>query len=455
MKSTSETSPFVDRVDAGRHLAAALEHLRSSDPIVLGLPRGGVPVAYEVAKALDAPLDVIVVRKLGIPFQPEVAMGAIAEGGFEVLDHSLIARLRLTERQIRAVATHEQRELDARNRNLRQGHQPLDLRDRVVIIVDDGLATGATARVACAAARHLGARRIIVAVPVGPPNADHMVPAADDVICVRTPDPFLAVGYHYRDFQPTTDAQVIALLDAARHDYPRMAFHRTGDISIDDDVVISVEGVHLDGHLRLPPRSRGIVIFAHGSGSSRHSPRNLYVAEILNAAGLGTLLMDLLTEDEGRQRANVFDVSLLARRLKAAVRTIHARPGVNDVGIGLFGASTGAAAALIAASDPSLDIRAVVSRGGRPDLAGPALPRVSAPTLLIVGGDDHLTLRLNTTACEQLGGHARLLVVPGATHLFEEPGTLATAAGLAASWFGEYLPQDQHHGSAPAELTAS
>jgi len=202
-------------------------------------------------------------------------------------------------------------------------------------------------------------------------------------------------------------------------------------------VTIPVGPADLDGDLVLPEEARSVVLFAHGSGSSRRSPRNRFVAERLQHAGLGTLLFDLRTPIEADDRANVFDVYMLADRLVKATRWL--RGGHADLRFGYFGASTGAAAALWAAAAPELRIGAVVSRGGRPDLAGDRLPEVTAPTLLIVGGHDEVVLDLNQRAERRLGGPSQLAVVPGATHLFEEPGTLEAAADLARDWFTEYL----------------
>jgi putative phosphoribosyl transferase len=193
----------------------------------------------------------------------------------------------------------------------------------------------------------------------------------------------------------------------------------------------------LAGSLTVPAGAQGLVIFAHGSGSSRHSPRNRYVASVLAEAGLGTLLFDLLTQEEELDRANVFDIGLLADRLSQVTAWLRAQPRPEP--IGYFGASTGAAAALWAAAEPGSEIGAIVSRGGRPDLAGPRLAAVTAPTLLIVGGADPAVLDLNTEARAQLRCDSDLAVVPGATHLFEEPGTLAAAAELARDWFLRYL----------------
>ncbi|MBT1001214.1 phosphoribosyltransferase [Paenarthrobacter sp. DKR-5] len=429
---------FADRIDAGRRLAARLEPLRSRNVVVLGLPRGGVPVAFEVAEALDAPLDVVVVRKLGVPFQPELAMGAIGEGGARVLNTEVLAQTRVTASEVAAVEARERAELEARVARFRKGRERVDLKGRTVVIVDDGIATGSTARVACEVVRHLGAATVILAVPVAPPETLGDFPEADEVVCLATPAQFMAVGYHYRDFTPTSDDEVTALLDAAAR---RMRHGGAVPAGADADVDVTIPAgrVLLAGHLHLPAGAPGVVLFAHGSGSSRHSPRNRFVASVLYEAGLGTLLLDLLTPDEELDRVNVFDIELLAARLDAATRWLGTRADTAQSAIGYFGASTGAGAALWAAGDPESPVAAVVSRGGRPDLAGPHLAAVRAPTLLIVGSRDHTVLELNRLAQDQLHCTSRLSVVEGATHLFEEPGTLAEAALLARDWFVRYL----------------
>lgn len=194
----------------------------------------------------------------------------------------------------------------------------------------------------------------------------------------------------------------------------------------------------LPGRLTLPEHARGLVLFAHGSGSSRLSPRNQHVANVLHESWIGTLLFDLLTEQEAAERVNVFDIGLLGERLAAAIACARSQERTASLPIGLFGASTGAAAALVAAAhDP--EIAAVVSRGGRPDMAGAALGRVHCPTLFIVGSRDEEVLALNRLALERLGGEKQLSAIPGATHLFEEPGTLDEAARLAAEWFARHL----------------
>ena len=210
-----------------------------------------------------------------------------------------------------------------------------------------------------------------------------------------------------------------------------------------EQIVIPVKGVELEGELDFPPKPLGLVLFAHGSGSSRHSPRNQYVARILRGAGIGTLLFDLLTpaeeEEEAYTRHLRFDIPLLAHRLVCATRWALDRTTTRDLNTGYFGSSTGAAAALIAAAERRDAISAVVSRGGRPDLAGDALERVRAATLLIVGGDDKPVIELNEQAYERLHCEKALRIVPGATHLFEEPGALEIVAKMAAEWFASHL----------------
>lgn len=209
------------------------------------------------------------------------------------------------------------------------------------------------------------------------------------------------------------------------------------DILEERDVTIGVPA--LQGTLIVPNHAKGLVIFAHGSGSSRFSPRNRYVADVLNRNRYATLLFDLLTATEAEDRRNVFDVELLARRVKIAVDWVAGEPDVNKLNVGLFGASTGAAAALIAAAFLGKAVSAVVSRGGRPDLAARVLDRVTAPTLLIVGGDDTGVIELNEFAARQMACSHRLQIVPAAGHLFEEPGALDRVIEYAVAWYDQYL----------------
>ena len=284
---------------------------------MLGLPRGGVPVAFEVAEALRAPLDVLVVRKLGVPFQPESAFGAIGEGGVRVINESVVREADLSDEDMAAVEKQQRAELQRRSQRFRQGREQISLAGRVAVIVDDGIATGATAKAACQVARAHGASRVVLAVPIGAADtAEVLAPYADEVVCLHAPAFFYAVGQGYRNFTQTSDDEVVALLDRARGDVRRIAAAGgAADPPLrDEEVWVSAD--RCGGRdLTIPEHPSGVVVFAHGSGSSRHGPRNRYVAEVLNRAGLATLVFDLLAPAEERNRANVFDIELLARRL--------------------------------------------------------------------------------------------------------------------------------------------
>jgi len=430
---------FDDRTEAGRQLGSRMDFLRGRDVVVLGLPRGGVPVAFEVAEALHAPLDVLLVRKLGVPFRPELAFGAIGEGGVRVISDDVVREARLSDRQIAAVETMQWDELQRRSERFRAGHPRISLRGRVAVIVDDGIATGATARAACQVARAQGASRVVLAVPIGPPDtARRFATCADDVVCLLKPESYFAVGQGYRNFTQTTDGEVVALLDRARRGF-RSAAGADAPPLRDEEVRVPAGPVVVAGHLTIPEHPKGVVVFAHGSGSSRHSPRNRYVAEVLNRAGFATVLFDLLTPDEERDRTNVFDIGLLARRLIDVTGWLAGQPDTASLPVAYFGASTGAGAALAAAAHPGVKIAAVVSRGGRPDLAGDSLREVQSPTLLIVGGRDETVLRLNRQARQLIPAECEVAVVPGATHLFQEPGALEQVAELARDWFAHHL----------------
>ncbi len=444
---------FEDRRDAGRQLAALLEPLRGERPAVVGIPRGGVPVAAEVARALGAPLDVVAVRKIGAPQNPEFAIGALAEGGVHVLSDQTVRTLGLSGPGLQALIAQAEGELVERRLRYRGAREPGPLSGRSVILVDDGLATGRSALAAVQSLRRRGATRVIVAVPVAAPeSAEELRRHADEVVCVEEPVELWAVGHWYKDFRPTTDEEVTALLARYGEPAPRTravedhhartpddpATGELGDPIAREVVIPFAPHLSLSGDLMVPSRARGVVAFAHGSGSSRLSPRNRAVANVLNEAGFATLLFDLLTPSEELDRSNVFDIPLLADRLLAASAWLAERDDVGSLPLGYFGASTGAAAALTAAAELGGQVGAVISRGGRPDLSR-RLSAVRAPTLLIVGGADHQVLELNREAQRQLRCPSELAVVTGATHLFEEPGALEQVSRLAIDWLDRHL----------------
>jgi putative phosphoribosyl transferase len=423
----SERSPFyADRRDAGGALADSLAGQELSDGVVVGLARGGVVVAAEVVRRLGLPLDALAVRKVRHPLQPEYAIGAVTPGGGLFLRADVGD---LTDHELRAAVASARSGAEDLDRHLHARRAPISVVGRPCVLVDDGLATGATMVAAARWARGAGAARVIVGVPVGSRETVGILRReADAVVCVETPTPMYAVGEWYADFRQVSDEEVIALMAGSSATSP-----------VERPVGIPADGVELAGDLALPAEARGIVLFAHGSGSSRLSPRNRSVARRLGEAGIGTLLLDLLTPEEAPDRDRVFDIPLLAARLRAARAWVGADPDARDLAAGYFGASTGAAAALRAAADePS--VRAIVSRGGRPDLAGSRLADVRAPTLLIVGGNDEVVLELNREAAAELRCPHELSVIPGATHLFEEAGALERVADEAAAWFRLHLP---------------
>ena len=434
-----EEPPFEDREDAGRRLAERLARYRDERPVVFALPRGGVPVGYEISRSLGAPLDVFVARKLGAPGQPEFGIGAVAPGGVRVLNGNVVERLGIPAGYLEAVTRKETAEVERRLRHFRGDRPEPEVRGRTVILVDDGLATGVTAQAAVEALRRLEPRRLVLAAPVcAAQTAERLGPEVDELVCLAAPPDLGAIGFWYRDFEQTSDEEVIGLLERARREGGERA------------VEVPAGPVELAGNLSVPEEAGGVVLFAHGSGSGRHSPRNRHVARTLEEAGLATLLIDLLTPDEeeaDRESGHLrFDVGLLARRLAGATHWLRQNPDTRDLPVGYFGASTGAGAALVAAAERPREVGAVVSRGGRPDLAGDALPLVEAPTLLIVGSDDETVIRMNEEALGRLRAEKRLEIVPGAGHLFEEPGTLEEVARLAADWFTRHLTPDAGRG---------
>lgn len=419
---------YADRVDAGRRLAELLTHHVGGRTIVLGLPRGGVPVALEVARHLHALFDVLLVRKVGLPGQPELAMGAVGEGRVMVMNDDIVRHSAVSEHQMHDAEERARRVIEERATLYRCGRDAPDLHGKTAIIVDDGLATGATARAACQVARLRGARHVVLAVPVAPAGWEQdFRGVVDETVCPLTPDDFLSVGEHYGDFRQVSDSEVVAALVG------------THSATCDVDVVVDAGGVSLGGHLTVPLGATGCVVFAHGSGSSHRSPRNQWVAARLQSRGLATLLFDLLTQDEAFERHSVFDVDLLAGRLAATIAWVRARRETSGLKIGVFGASTGAAAALATAAASPAEVSAVVSRGGRPDLAWDHLSSVTQPVLFLVGGRDVEVLDLTRRSAERLAGPHVLSVVGGAGHLFEEPGALQQVADEAGKFFAMHL----------------
>jgi erythromycin esterase-like protein/predicted phosphoribosyltransferase/dienelactone hydrolase len=423
---------FHDRRHAGRLLAQRLQKYKKKNTFVLALPRGGVPIAAEIATALGAPLDVLIVRKIGAPFQSELAVGAICEEGEPIWNDPILYKLGLEPDDLGRTVDIERKKVKNQIKLFRASRKLPSVAGKAVIIVDDGLATGATMSAAIKYLKSKGTVKIVVAVPVAAANtASKLRTKVDEIAAIEVREDLMSVGQWYEDFSQVTDDEVVALLQK----------NTDGSKRIEKEIEIPLDKVRLKGDLTAFSSMEALIIFAHGSGSSRKSPRNQQVARYLNESGFGTLLFDLLTDMEAQDRGNVFNIEFLSDRLTSATRWLRGQSNLEDLPFGFFGASTGAGAAIQAASElnEKESVFAIVSRGGRPDLAGGALKTVKAPTLLLVGGQDFGIIELNQQAQQALM-NCDLSIVPKATHLFEEPGTLEEVSRRAAEWFHDHLP---------------
>ncbi|MDP1880485.1 MAG: phosphoribosyltransferase family protein [Parachlamydiaceae bacterium] len=430
---------FQDRYHAGKLLVPFFEQYRDrKDTLVIGLARGGVVVASVISKELSLPLNVVVPRKIGAPGNPELALGAIVENGEGVFNSSIIRLLHVTDSYLNKEIESELAKAHQRLELYQQATPRPHIQGKTVILIDDGMATGATMLASIKAMKKEGAKKVIVAVPVASSHALKLTEElADEVICLYSSEDFGSVSMYYISFYQTEDNEVLKLLKASsKREHTEK--ESIGN-QVNKEVQIPIKDFYLLGNLRVPDQAKGIVIFAHGSGSSRLSPRNQFVAKYLNKNNLGSLLVDLLTMQEeivdDQTREFRFDIEMLAERLVAVTDWLKNEKLTQSYKVGYFGASTGAAAALMAAAKKGNEISAVVSRGGRPDLALTSLFQVKSPTLLIVGGNDHVVIDLNHQAYEKLLCEKKIEIVPKATHLFEEEGALEQVAELAAGWF--------------------
>lgn len=423
---------FIDRVDAGRRLASPLTwRVPGRDTVVLGLPRGGVPVAAEVAAALRAPLDVLLVRKLGVPFEPELAFGAVGEQSVRVVNEAVVRSARMSVADVREIETRERGVLEQSRLRYRGERPVISLRGKTAVIVDDGVATGSTARAACLVARARGAARVVLAVPVAPRGWMHRLrDVADDLVCLDTPRNLFAVGEFYEDFAAVTDEEVRTCLERAETDAARSGEDRSAPMDLDPEVVFRTRGGSLTGQLVTPAEAGGIVLFVDGA----RSPSDRRAAQVLNRAGLATLQIDLPAREETRQDTDDRDAAWLAERLGDATAWVD--DWLRSLPVGYFGSGTGATAALLAAAEPDCRARAIVCRSARPDLLASRLPDVVAPTLLLVDEQDASALAANRRARMMLRCESRVAVVPGAGH----------GADLAADWFTAHLREESTTG---------
>lgn len=444
--------PFTDRKQAGHELGIALlrqhpDWRSAEDTVVVALPRGGVPVAAEVARALELPLRLLIVRKIGMPDNPELAAGAIADPDVIWWNEDLIRNLGADPTRLELAVRRERKELDRRVKLLAPASDIQSIKNKTVILVDDGIATGATLRAAILASEKAGALRIHVAAPVAARGSIQEITRElgrrmplGEIIALETPDDFASVGERFEDFPQISDQNV---LDIIREPLAPPLRKLHGRITLGPPA-----GGELHTVLEWPDAPRALVVFAHGSLSGSQSPRNLKVAQAFQSAGHATFLFDLLNEEEFAHRARVFDIPFLTRRLllgaeyAQALLKKHLPRNAPPVPLVLYGASTGAAAAINAARRLEDETLAVISRGGRPDLAdASALKHGRTPALLLVGGLDSGVIELNRDAAQKMK-HARpceLEIIDGATHLFEEYGKLEEVASKATHFIEREL----------------
>jgi putative phosphoribosyl transferase len=403
-------------------------HTRYEDPVVVGISPDGVPVAAEVARALEAPLDLLLLEPVGAPSNPEHAIGAVAEGEAGVVDDETVDRLGLRAEEVQNALARAKGRLGDQRSGSFFGRFRIAVGGRSVILVDDGLTDTHRARAAAQSLRSRGAARVTLAVPVAEPAAAQLLRrCVDDVVCVRMRERMLAVEQGYEDATPTSEEEVRALMSEHAGAAQR-------EVTIE-----SSPGVLLHGELTVPwgAYARGVVAFA--TDSSRFSPPDLKIAVRLHQAAIATLRLDLLRPYEDIDPARVVDEELLAGRLLAATRWLRRQPETAGIAIGYLGAGIGAAAALLAAAQLKAGVCAVVSNSGRVDLAAERLEQVLAPVLLIVSDADVELVELNRAAERRLPRESELVVLPDTSHPFDEPGALDEVARLTADWFTLHL----------------
>jgi len=433
-----------DRATAGKQLAKKLSQLNISrtNTVVIALPRGGVPVAYEISYDLNLPLDIIAVKKISHPSNPELALGAVTSDNDVYYNHRIINSYGITDDELDNYKNQALHAAQEQVQNLRKSRSALLVQDINIILVDDGIATGATVQSAIKLLKDKGARKIWLAVPVCPrdlrPTFESLV---DEMVTLEEPENLWAVGQFYQNFPQVNNQAVIDLL-ALRPHY----FDSVSPFDMKKEFTIVEGGLRLPGVIYNNPSPKGWVIFAHGSGSSRKSPRNNFVAERLQNAGMSVLLFDLLKEQEDVDYNKRFDIPFLAERLKLATQWLVKSADYQiHTPIAFYGASTGSAAALLACTkiNPQIQITTVVSRGGRPDLVPSSiLAKVIQPVLLLVGGLDHEVIIFNQKAKESLQ-NCQLTLIQGASHLFEEAGCMEHVAKIASDWFVSHFEQSQ------------
>jgi erythromycin esterase-like protein/predicted phosphoribosyltransferase len=429
---------FKNRKKAGRFLSQRLLKYRHTPALILALPRGGVPVAAEIALDLQAPLDVLVVRKIGVPFQPEVALGAVCEYEEPVWNQDLLTQIEMTPQDLTDTVAMERNKIERQIALFRKGQPLPDLKKRTVILVDDGLATGATVHAAIQFLRKQKVGKIVAAIPVAATEAAEKLKSQVDELVTNEEKQLLSVGQWYEDFTQVSDEDVLEILHSVNEANPQPG-RREVEISI-----ALPQPMTFAADLTLTSPMKGIVIFAHGSGHGRHNPYHQQVARHFNAAGFGTLLFDLLTDSEAEDQKNIFAIDLLSARLVHVTRWLRDQRGLETYPIAYYGAGTGAAASLQAAGklNAAESVFAVISRGLDVELPAEILKFVTVSSLLLVPEKDEEALQLNRELQKHLI-RSKLSVVPGAMSLSEDSGVVEEVAQQSLQWLEQSLRR--HH----------
>jgi putative phosphoribosyl transferase len=394
---------------------------------------------------LGAPLDVLVTAPLDLPDATDARVGAVCERAPAMFDGGA-AQVHLSAEQRGTIEDRARAEVERRVERYRGGRPLPDLTGRTVLVVDDGLASGTTARAAVAAVRAHGARRVVVAVPVTPVSVlAELLSVADDVVCVTAPATLGSIGRWYDEFPTVTDDDVVDVLSTAPVATDEQRVDRT---TVSRSVDVVVDDVEYPATLAIPERSSGVVVIGHLGDNSGRAVQTETIAARLHDDRLATLCVDLLAAGEAHDRQVAADVALLGDRLAGAVHWVTSLPEVRGLPVGCFGAGPVAPAALLAAVGARETVDAVVSCSGRPDLAGDRLPDVRAPVLLIVGGRDHVAVTLHRRAGEQLGGQSQVVVMPGSCYRLRNAEVVDAVSREASQWF-------RHHLAAAAASTAS
>lgn len=436
----STRARFRDRASAGRALAAELERHRCDWPIILGLSEGGLAVAYEVARELEADLDVCVVRKLTLRDRPGILIGALSETGSVVLDTRWMRLVGAPDGAVEDCVREQRLVIEQLGRQYRRGLPALDLRDRVCILVDDAIASGATMRAALRDARKRAATRVLVAAPVGAAHTlDNLRPKVDGLVVLHWPGQVGPVSDWYEEPEPSSPWDAAELLTRGRQ-RANSTPPRSG--AIPRELILRTADAPLRASLSIPDGALGLVLCAGNGGIGRGSPLHRAATQALNDAGLGSLVFDLLTDGEAHldeySRRFRLNIDLLASRWRGAAEWARSDARLEQLPIGFFSSNMGAAAALVAAASDEGRLGAVVTVCGRADLARDHLQRIGAPTLLVSSSEEQEVGR-HQALTALLSPKSELMVLPSSAKLHEEPSMLRLALQWSVDWFTRHL----------------